>query len=99
MKRNARPSKSAFSWSSGHESPATIPAPWRGGCLTQAGKDFRDAILVVLVPSAQPALGSYLDCLFANRTLIRMLIAAMPAKNTSSAESSPLEIFPTRNRM
>src|ERR1700683_3626746 len=41
----------------------------------------------------------YLACFSANRTLIRMLIAAIPPKKTISEESSPLETFPTRKSM
>ena len=40
----------------------------------------------------------YLACFFAKFTLNIMLIAAMPAKKTTSAMRSPLETSPTRNR-
>jgi len=43
--------------------------------------------------------GGYLPCFFVNRTLNIVLIAAMPAKKITSAELSPRETFPTRNRM
>jgi len=43
--------------------------------------------------------GGYLACFFANRTLNIMLIAALPAKKITSAESPSLATFPTRNRM
>jgi hypothetical protein len=43
--------------------------------------------------------GGYPACFFANCTLAIVLIAAMPAKKITSAESLPLETFPTRNRM
>ncbi len=42
--------------------------------------------------------GGYLACFFVNRTLDVMLIAAMPSKKITRAESSPPDIFPTRNR-
>ena len=41
----------------------------------------------------------YSGCFFVNRTLNIVLIAAMPAKKITSAELSPRETFPTRNRM
>jgi hypothetical protein len=41
----------------------------------------------------------YLACFFANRALNIVLITTMPAKKITSVESSPLETFPTRNRM
>jgi hypothetical protein len=43
--------------------------------------------------------GGYLACFLVNRTLNMVLIAAMPAKKVTSADPSPPEIFPARNRM
>jgi len=65
----------------------------------EAGGDAGNEDLSYATLAQVPPCGGYLACFFVNRTLNIVLMAMMPAKKKTSAESSPLETFPIRNRM